>query len=93
MCTTDDAGSGSAGSVSTAEAPRTGAPLAGCPNSPAGTGPGPAVPGAALASIGEIQPELAAARAGILGRPGARDADGYASSAARLAAPGQDGPA
>jgi hypothetical protein len=96
MCTADgvpgDAGSGSTGFSSTAEAPRAGAALAGYPNSAAGTGLEPAAPGAAPASTGEIQPRLAA-RAGLPRRPGARDADGHASTCARLAALGQGGPA
>jgi len=48
-----------------------------------------AAPGAALASTGEIQSRLAA-RAGLLRLFDAHDADGYASSCACIAAPGQD---
>jgi hypothetical protein len=93
MCTTDGVTDGTSfGSTSvssTAEVLLTRAALADYLNSLAATGLEAAAPGAVLASAGGIQPELAAARGGLPRRPGARDASGYA----RLAAPGQDGPA
>jgi hypothetical protein len=84
MCTTDEAGFGSA-----AEALRAGAAFADYLNSPAVAGLEPAALGEALVSLAEIQSKLAVAHADFLRRFDAHDghdADGCNSSAAWLAA-------
>jgi hypothetical protein len=103
MCTTDGAadgsgsggaGFGSAGFGSAAEALRAGLAAADYLNSADAAELEPAALGEALVSLGEIQSKLAVAHAEFLFRFDARDAheaDGYATSAAWLAAMGRLG--